>query len=66
VLLLCQQNNFTLLPKLALEYHAPHILHATLTNQLRPEHWWNLGASAVLACAWAMAAVVLFRRRGWQ
>jgi ABC-2 type transporter len=66
VLLLCQQNNLTLLPKLALEYHAPHILHATLTNQLRPEHWWNLGASAVLASAWAMAAVVLFRRRGWQ
>jgi hypothetical protein len=66
VLLICQQNNVAQLPWLALEYHAPHILHATLTNQLRPEHWWNLAASAVLACAWALLAVVLFRRRGWQ
>ena len=66
VLLVCQQNNIQRLPALAIEYHAPHILHATLTNQLRPEHWWNLAASAVLACAWALLAVVLFRRRGWQ
>jgi hypothetical protein len=66
VLLLCQQNNIQRLPALALEYHAPHLLHATLTNQLRPEHWWNLGASAALACGWALLAVVLFRRRGWQ
>jgi ABC-2 type transporter len=66
VLLVCQQNDIGMLPRLALEYHAPHILHATLTNQLRPEHWWNLLASAVLACVWAMLAVVLFRKRGWQ
>ena len=66
VLLVCQQRSFTLLPRLALEYHAPHILHATLTNQLRPEHWWNLAASAALALVWALVAVVLFRRRGWQ
>src|SRR5262245_16447622 len=66
VLIVCQQNNITRLPALAIEYHAPHVLHATLTNQLRPEHWWNLGASAALAIAWALLAVVLFRRRGWQ
>jgi hypothetical protein len=66
VLLVCQQNNISLLPRLALEYHAPHILHATLTNRLQPEHWWNLAASAALAAGWAMAAVILFRRRGWQ
>ena len=66
VLLICQQRSFTLLPRLALEYHAPHILHATLTNQLTPQHWWNLAASAGLASAWALVAVVLFRRRGWQ
>ena len=66
VLLMCQQNNISRLPWLALEYHAPHILHATLTNQLQPLHWWNLAASAVLASGWAMLAVVLFRRRGWQ
>src|SRR5262245_15221725 len=66
VLLLCQQNNILWLPSLALEYHAPHVLHATLTNQLDSDHWRNLAASAVLACAWAVLAVVLFRRRGWQ
>jgi hypothetical protein len=66
VLLMCQQHNISRLPWLALEYHAPHLLHATLTNRLVPEHWWNLAASAVLAFAWAMLAVVLFRRRGWQ
>lgn len=66
VLLVCQQNNITFLPRFALEYHAPHLLHATLTNQLRTIHWWNLAASAALACAWALLAVVLFRKRGWQ
>lgn len=66
VLLVCQQRNETRLPQLALEYHAPHLLHATLTNQLQPEHWNNLGAAAALACAWALAAVWLFRKRGWQ
>jgi hypothetical protein len=66
VLLVCQQNNIVFLPRLALEYHAPHILHATLTNRLEPEHWWNLAASAALAAGWAMLAVILFRRRGWQ
>ena len=66
VLLLCQQNNLDKLPQLAIEYHAPHLLHATLTNQLKPEHWGNLAASAVLSGGWAFLAVVLFRRRGWQ
>ena len=66
VLIVCQQNNITRLPSLALEYHAPHILHATMTNRLQPDHWWNLAASAALAFAWAMVAVILFRRRGWQ
>jgi ABC-2 type transporter len=66
VLLVCQQNNIAYLPRLALEYHAPHILHATLTNRLQPEHSWNLAASAALAAGWAVLAVILFRRRGWQ
>lgn len=66
VLLVCQQNNVTFIPRMALEYHAPHLLHATMTNQLRPEHAWNLLASAGLACAWALVAVIMFRRRGWQ
>jgi hypothetical protein len=66
ILLICQQNNVTYLPYLALEYHAPNILHATLTDQLRPTHWYNLIVSAGLAIAWVFAAVVLFRTRGWQ
>lgn len=66
VLLICQQRNWTRLPQLSLEYHAPHLLHATLTNQLVPEHAWNLAAAAALAIAWALLAVILFRRRGWQ
>jgi hypothetical protein len=66
VLLVCQQNNISRLPRFALEYHAPHILHATLTNRLQPDHWWNLAASAALAAGWAVVAVILFRRRGWQ
>lgn len=66
ILLVCQQNNLNKLPKLALEYHAPHLLHATLTNQIVSDHWWNLLASAILACGWAGLAVFLFRKRGWQ
>ena len=66
ILLVCQQQNFTLLPRLALEYHAPHLLHATLTDRIQPVHWWNLAACAALSCGWAAVAVVLFRRRGWQ
>jgi hypothetical protein len=66
ILLVCQQNNITILPRLALEYHAPHLLHATLTNQLKPDHKWNLVACALLGVGWSMLAVILFRRRGWQ
>ena len=66
VLLLCQQYNIGFIPPLALEFHAPRILHATLTDQLRDEHWLNLAACAILATGWAALAVVLFRRRGWQ
>lgn len=66
IMLLCQQNNISLIPPLALEYHAPHLLHATLTNQLNKQHWLNLGASVILSSCWVALATVLFRRRGWQ
>ncbi|WP_157369425.1 ABC transporter permease [Zavarzinella formosa] len=66
IMLVCQQNNITVIPPLALEYHAPHLLHATLTNQIGPQHWLNLGASALLATGWVTLATVMFRRRGWQ
>jgi hypothetical protein len=67
IMLICQQNNITFIPHMALEYHAPHLLHATLTNRLDPsEHWRNLAAASALSVAWALMAVILFRRRGWQ
>jgi hypothetical protein len=66
LLLVCQQNNIAFLPYLSLEYHAPNILHATLTDQIRPEHWINLIVSAVLAIGWVAMAAILFRKRGWQ
>ncbi len=66
ILLVCQQNNLTKLPLLAIEYHAPHILHASLTDQMRSEHWLHLGACGALSLAWGYLAVTLFRTRGWQ
>lgn len=66
VLLICQQHNITYIPYLAIEFHAPQVLHATLTNQTQPFHWYNLTASMVLAVGWVMAAGYLFRKRGWQ
>jgi ABC-2 family transporter protein len=66
VLLVCQQNNIAYVPYLAIEYHAPQMLHATLTNQTNSNHWYNLLGCAVLAVLWVMAAGFLFRRRGWQ
>jgi hypothetical protein len=66
MLLICQQNNITWLPYLAIEYHAPQILHASLTNQLRTAHWFNLLGCGILAIGWVFAAGSLFRRRGWQ
>ena len=66
VMLFCQQSNITVIPPLALEYHVPHLLHASFTNQIGPEHWLNLGASAILATGWACLATVMFRKRGWQ
>ncbi len=66
VLLICQQNNVAYVPYLAIEYHAPQMLHATLTNQTNSSHWYNLLGCAILAVLWVMAAGFLFRRRGWQ
>ncbi len=66
VLLICQQNNVAYVPYLAIEYHAPQMLHATLTNQTNSGHWYNLLGCAILAVLWVMAAGFLFRRRGWQ
>lgn len=66
VLLVCQQNNLRYIPYLSLEYHAPQVLHALLTNQDRNEHWLNLLGCVILAVGWVMLAGFLFRKRGWQ
>lgn len=66
VLLVCQQNNLTLLSQFALEYHAPNLLHSILTNQFRSTHWYHLLMCALISACWLFAAVMLFRRRGWQ
>jgi hypothetical protein len=66
VLLICQQNNIEYVPYLAIEYHAPQLLHATLTDQDRPDLRFNLLGCGLLAVAWVIAAGFLFRRRGWQ
>ena len=66
VLLICQQNNIGYFPWIVLEYHAPNLLHATLTNQVSPGLWWNLLGAAILAVGWVFVAAILFRQRGWQ
>jgi hypothetical protein len=66
LLLICQQNNIEYVPYLAIEFHAPQILHASLTNQDRPDLWRNVVGCVVLAIGWVTVAGILFRRRGWQ
>src|SRR5262249_5643748 len=41
-LTICQQNNIPFLPYLALEYHAPRMIHAALGDALLWYHWWHL------------------------
>jgi hypothetical protein len=66
LLSVCQQANIPGLSYLALEYHCPRLLHAALTNNVLWYHYGNLAVAAVLAVLWTGAAVVLFRRQGWQ
>jgi hypothetical protein len=66
VLLICQQNNIPYFPWIILEYHAPHLLHATLTGQIGPGLWYNLIGAMLLAVVWVFVASILFRKRGWQ
>jgi hypothetical protein len=66
LLLLCQRAGLSALPHLALEYHAPRLLHAALAGTVAPGHWAHLGSAAALACAWTTLAGLLFRRLGWQ
>jgi hypothetical protein len=66
VLLVCQQNNIVYVSYLSIEYHAPQILHASLTNSTHTSHWYNLLGCGLLAIVWVTAAGILFRWRGWQ
>ena len=66
VLFICAQNNVPFLPNIALEYHCPRIIHAVLGDAVLWYHWWHLAGAAFLACVWAIAATILFRRYGWQ
>lgn len=65
-LLICQQNSIPVLPWLFLEYHGPRLMQAILDNQRLWFHPIQLAWTAILAIAWAVVAVVMFRRRGWQ
>jgi hypothetical protein len=66
VLFICQQNSIPLLPYVALEYYAPRLIHAALTDSVQPYHWGNLAAAVALTCGWMAVATWLFRRYGWQ
>jgi hypothetical protein len=66
VLLICSMNGIPVLPYLTVEYHGPRILHAAISGDVYPHHWYNLLGALVLAAAWLAAAGWLFRRRGWQ
>jgi hypothetical protein len=66
LLMICQQCHIPGIPYLALEYHAPRMIHAALTGPPQLSHWGHLAGSIVLAGVWASAAAYLFRRYGWQ
>ncbi len=59
-------NNIPLLSLLILEWHEARILHAALSGNVFPFHYFSLAAAGFLACGWAVIATVLFRRWGWQ
>lgn len=66
LLMICQQCDIPGLPYLALEYHAPRMIHAALTGSPQWTHWGHLVGASALAVVWAAVAAHLFRRYGWQ
>lgn len=66
VLIICSTNGIPFIPYLALEFHIPRILHASLSNSVKSEHWIHLIAALGLATCWITIAGYLFRKRGWQ
>jgi len=65
-LFICQQARVPFLSWLALEYHVPRLLHATLADAVYWYHTGNVIAVTLIAAGWLTAALVLFRRCGWQ
>jgi len=66
VLIICSTNGIAFIPYLALEFHIPRILHASLSDSVKSEHWIHLIAALGLATGWILVAGYLFRKRGWQ
>jgi hypothetical protein len=66
LLMICQQCGIPGLPYLALEYHAPRMIHAALTGPPQPVVWGNLTVTIALSTIWVSASAYLFRRYGWQ
>jgi hypothetical protein len=62
----CQQGEIGVIPHFALEYHIPRMFHAALTHSVHWFPWNDLIAAAALSGVWTVAAVALFRQRGWQ
>jgi len=66
IMFICEQVGLRALPYLALEFHCPRMIHASLGDAVLPYHWGNLAAAAGLTVVWAGVATYLFRRFGWQ
>jgi hypothetical protein len=66
LLFICQQGGIPVLSNLALEYHCPRMLHASLVGVVARPHLLHLAIAAALATVWLVLACSLFRKRGWQ
>ncbi|QEL19692.1 ABC transporter permease [Limnoglobus roseus] len=66
VLVICSTNGIPFVSNLALEYHVPRVLHASLSGSVHSVHWLHLLAAMALAAFWLVTAGWLFKRRGWQ
>jgi hypothetical protein len=66
LIFICSLNNIPFVPWLAIEYHGPRLIHASLTGTILWHHWGSLLGATLLAVVWVVTAGELFRRRGWQ
>lgn len=66
LLFVCSQAQVPFLSHLAIESHGPKVLHAAMTNDVKPDDWIHLLAALGLAAGWMTLAGWLFRKRGWQ